>query len=310
MTTAVDDIARQRPSTIVVLYEVPTPHRRSAPTPKPPTGTAPMPSTKRQRQRQAPDRGSSPIRNNRKMTPNSSADILDAAAVLNREDNEFEDIRKRMAEPVRADRDPDQEKTEEPRRIRAWRNSGTTSTPAAAKQQERPSTTDCAPHRPPIRPLKLLARARLRQRMNPVYPRQERRTLVRRFPPPPTTTKAASALEPSGPPACAMSGLLLLPCRPSPGRFPYEARRRNRAMRSVVTPTTMLALPSSLVVTRVTMPEPSCFLPSSAEALHKDPDLDRPRPRAPSASPRRSSAHRRRHPPCRRRPWRGASWCR
>ena len=55
------------------------------------------------------------------------------------------------------------------------------------------------------------------------------------------------------------------PCRRAPRTLlRTRSTAENRAVRSGVTPTTMLALPSSLVATRATTPEPSCFLPSSA----------------------------------------------
>src|SRR5579871_2221413 len=76
---------------------------------------------------------------------------------------------------------------------------------------------------------------------------------------------AASAFEPSGPPACAMSGRPPPPLPPS-ASAPLRTRSTalKRATRSLVTPTTMPALPSPVTPTIATIPEPTCFLPSSA----------------------------------------------
>src|SRR5690242_758915 len=79
---------------------------------------------------------------------------------------------------------------------------------------------------------------------------------------------AASALAPSGPPACAMSGRPPPPLPPSTSA-PFRTRSTalKRLVKSGVTPTTMPALPSSVTPTKATMPEPICFLPSSARPL-------------------------------------------
>src|SRR5262249_16642540 len=76
---------------------------------------------------------------------------------------------------------------------------------------------------------------------------------------------AASAFDPSGPPACAMSGRPPPPFPPS-ASAPFLTRSTafNRLVRSSVTPTTMPALPSSAVATMATTPEPTWRLPSSA----------------------------------------------
>src|SRR5260370_982310 len=79
---------------------------------------------------------------------------------------------------------------------------------------------------------------------------------------------AASALAPSGPPACAISGR---PPPPLPPSTCEATRARSTALkrevRSLVTPTTTPALPSPVTPTIATTPEPSCFLPSSARLL-------------------------------------------
>src|SRR5258708_4810441 len=79
---------------------------------------------------------------------------------------------------------------------------------------------------------------------------------------------AASALEPSGPPACAMSGR---PPPPLPPSASDATRTRSTALkrdvRSLVTPTTTPALPSSETLTMATTPEPTRFFPSSARLL-------------------------------------------
>src|SRR6266566_4079860 len=78
-------------------------------------------------------------------------------------------------------------------------------------------------------------------------------------------SSAASALEPSGPPACAMSARPPPPLPPSasaPLRTKSIAEKRD--VRSAVTPTTTPALPSSVTPTMATTPEPRRFLPSSA----------------------------------------------
>src|SRR6185312_5537459 len=79
---------------------------------------------------------------------------------------------------------------------------------------------------------------------------------------------AASAFEPSGPPACAMSAR---PPPPFPPRASAARRARSTALkrftRSSVTPTTTPALPSALTPTIATTPERTCFLPSSARLL-------------------------------------------
>src|SRR5207344_65324 len=76
---------------------------------------------------------------------------------------------------------------------------------------------------------------------------------------------ASSAFDPSGPPACAMSGRPPPPLPPS-ASAPFFTRSTalKRLVRSSVTPTTMPALPSSAVATMATTPEPTSFLPSSA----------------------------------------------
>src|SRR5450830_1057368 len=80
-----------------------------------------------------------------------------------------------------------------------------------------------------------------------------------------TALSAASALEPSGPPAWAMSGR---PPPPLPPRASAPLRTSSTALKrlvsSSVTATTMPALPSALRPTMATTPEPTCFLPSSA----------------------------------------------
>src|SRR3984893_7325852 len=79
---------------------------------------------------------------------------------------------------------------------------------------------------------------------------------------------AALALAPSGPPACAMSGR---PPPPLPPSASDATRTRSTALkrkvRSLVTPTTTPALPSSVTATIATTPEPICFLPSSTRLL-------------------------------------------
>ena len=80
-----------------------------------------------------------------------------------------------------------------------------------------------------------------------------------------SAARAAAAFEPSGPPACAISGR---PPPPLPPEASAPLRTRStalkRATRSLVTPTTMPALPSSVTPTMATTPEPTFFLPSSA----------------------------------------------
>src|SRR5262249_10051299 len=75
---------------------------------------------------------------------------------------------------------------------------------------------------------------------------------------------AASALEPSGPPACAISARPPPPLPPS-ASAPLRTRSiaEKRDVRSAVTPTTTPALPSSVTPTMATTPEPRRFLPSS-----------------------------------------------
>src|SRR5262245_65985955 len=75
---------------------------------------------------------------------------------------------------------------------------------------------------------------------------------------------AASAFEPSGPPACAMSARPPPPFPPS-ASAPLRTRSmaEKRDVRSSVTPTTTPALPSSVTPTMATTPEPRRFLPSS-----------------------------------------------
>src|SRR3981189_2013058 len=79
---------------------------------------------------------------------------------------------------------------------------------------------------------------------------------------------AAVALAPSGPPACAMSGR---PPPPLPPSASEATRTRSTALkrevRSLVTPTTTPALPSSVTPTMATPPEPGCFLPASTRLL-------------------------------------------
>src|SRR3954453_10588562 len=76
---------------------------------------------------------------------------------------------------------------------------------------------------------------------------------------------AASALAPSGPPAWAMSGRPPPPFPPSAAAAAFtRSTALKRDVRSSVTPTTMPALPSPVIPTSATTPEPSCFLPSSA----------------------------------------------
>src|SRR6185312_6041017 len=75
---------------------------------------------------------------------------------------------------------------------------------------------------------------------------------------------ASSAFDPSGPPACAMSGRPPPPLPPS-ASAPLRTRSTalTRPIKSLVTPTTTPALPSSATATIATTPEPTCFLPSS-----------------------------------------------
>src|SRR5262249_42567143 len=75
---------------------------------------------------------------------------------------------------------------------------------------------------------------------------------------------AASALEPSGPPACAISARPPPPLPPS-ASAPLRTRSiaEKRDVRSAVTPTTTPALPSSVTPTMATPPEPRRVLPSS-----------------------------------------------
>ena len=90
------------------------------------------------------------------------------------------------------------------------------------------------------------------------------------------------------------------PCRPAPRRpCAPDRRAEKRAVRSGVTPTTMLALPSSLVATSATTPDPSCFLPSSARLLRslismpvtaRAISLTSPTTRTPSAASRLGAA--------------------
>src|ERR1043165_7144029 len=72
---------------------------------------------------------------------------------------------------------------------------------------------------------------------------------------------AASALAPSGPPACAMSGLPPPPLPPSasePLRTSSTALKRE--VRSAVTQTPRRPLPSTVTPKRGPPPEPICFL--------------------------------------------------
>src|SRR5262249_15120378 len=78
-------------------------------------------------------------------------------------------------------------------------------------------------------------------------------------------SSAAAAFEPSGPPACAMSGR---PPPPLPPRASAPLRTRSTALkrdtRSSVTPTTRPPWPSGAVLPPATTPEPTLILPSSA----------------------------------------------
>src|SRR5713226_9299042 len=77
--------------------------------------------------------------------------------------------------------------------------------------------------------------------------------------------RAASAFEPSGPPACAMSGRPPPPLPPS-ASAPLRTRStaEKRAVRSAVTPTTRPALPSGEALATATTPDPTLSFPSSA----------------------------------------------
>src|SRR6476661_6033790 len=90
---------------------------------------------------------------------------------------------------------------------------------------------------------------------------------------------ASSAFDPSGPPACAMSGRPPPPLPPSASApFLTNSTALKRLVRSSVTPTTMPALPSAAVATMATTPDPTCRLPSSARlrrSLSSMPDTAR-----------------------------------
>ena len=90
-------------------------------------------------------------------------------------------------------------------------------------------------------------------------------TRLRRRAPPRSRPAPLRPSTPSGPPACAISGR---PPPPLPPRTSAPLRTRSTALkrgtRSLVTPTTMPALPSSVTPTMATTPDPTCFLPSSA----------------------------------------------